>query len=47
MNFHSGFEILAPWSEDARLLDIAELFEQETERRYVDSVPQLAQPAAT
>jgi Asp-tRNA(Asn)/Glu-tRNA(Gln) amidotransferase A subunit family amidase len=42
-----GLQLLAPWGEDARLLDIAELFEQQTERRYVDAAPQLAQPATT
>jgi aspartyl-tRNA(Asn)/glutamyl-tRNA(Gln) amidotransferase subunit A len=41
-----GLQILAPWGEDARLLDLAELHEQQTERRYVDSVPQLAQRTA-
>jgi Asp-tRNA(Asn)/Glu-tRNA(Gln) amidotransferase A subunit family amidase len=37
-----GLQLLAPWNEDARLLDGAELFEQATERRYVDAVPQVA-----
>ena len=34
---------LAHWREDERLLDVAELLEQATERRYVDAVPPLAQ----
>jgi Asp-tRNA(Asn)/Glu-tRNA(Gln) amidotransferase A subunit family amidase len=40
-----GLQLLAPWGEDARLLDVGELFEQQTERRYVDATPQLAQAA--
>jgi Asp-tRNA(Asn)/Glu-tRNA(Gln) amidotransferase A subunit family amidase len=45
-NLPLGIQLLAPWGEDARLLDIAELFERETERRYVDAVPHVAQEAA-
>jgi Asp-tRNA(Asn)/Glu-tRNA(Gln) amidotransferase A subunit family amidase len=45
-NMPLGLQLLAPWGEDARLLDIAELFEQQTERRYVDTAPQLAQETA-
>jgi Asp-tRNA(Asn)/Glu-tRNA(Gln) amidotransferase A subunit family amidase len=41
-----GIQLLAPWGEDARLLDLAELFEERTERRYVDAAPQLAQATA-
>jgi Asp-tRNA(Asn)/Glu-tRNA(Gln) amidotransferase A subunit family amidase len=41
-----GLQLLAPWGEDSRLLDIAELFEQASERRYVDAVPPLAEKAA-
>jgi Asp-tRNA(Asn)/Glu-tRNA(Gln) amidotransferase A subunit family amidase len=41
-----GLQLLAPWGEDARLLDLAELFEERTERRYVDAAPQLAQATA-
>jgi Asp-tRNA(Asn)/Glu-tRNA(Gln) amidotransferase A subunit family amidase len=42
----AGLQVLAPWGADARLLDIAELLEQVTERRHVDAVPPLAQKAA-
>jgi Asp-tRNA(Asn)/Glu-tRNA(Gln) amidotransferase A subunit family amidase len=42
----AGLQMLAPWGEDGRLLDIAELLEQVTERRHVDAVPPLAQKAA-
>jgi aspartyl-tRNA(Asn)/glutamyl-tRNA(Gln) amidotransferase subunit A len=38
-----GLQLLAPWGEDERLLDIAEAFEQVTERRYVDAYPPVAQ----
>jgi aspartyl-tRNA(Asn)/glutamyl-tRNA(Gln) amidotransferase subunit A len=41
-----GLQLLAPWGEDARLLDLAELLEEATERRHVDAVPPLAQAAA-
>jgi aspartyl-tRNA(Asn)/glutamyl-tRNA(Gln) amidotransferase subunit A len=41
-NLPLGLQLLAPWGEDARLLDIAELFEQETERRYVEEAPALS-----
>ena len=35
---------VAPWGEDERLLDVAELLEQATDRRHVDAVPPIAQP---
>jgi Asp-tRNA(Asn)/Glu-tRNA(Gln) amidotransferase A subunit family amidase len=41
-----GLQLLAPWREDERLLDIAELLEQATDRRYVDAEPPVAQAAA-
>jgi aspartyl-tRNA(Asn)/glutamyl-tRNA(Gln) amidotransferase subunit A len=41
-----ALQLLAPWGDDARLLDVADLFEQATERRYVESMPRLAQEAA-
>jgi aspartyl-tRNA(Asn)/glutamyl-tRNA(Gln) amidotransferase subunit A len=37
-----GLQLLAPWQEDARLLDLAALLEEATERRYVEAVPPLA-----
>jgi aspartyl-tRNA(Asn)/glutamyl-tRNA(Gln) amidotransferase subunit A len=36
-----GLQLLAPWGEDARLLDAAALLEEATERRYVDAAPPL------
>jgi Asp-tRNA(Asn)/Glu-tRNA(Gln) amidotransferase A subunit family amidase len=41
-----GLQLLAPWREDERLFDIAELLEQATDRRYVDAEPPVAQTAA-
>jgi aspartyl-tRNA(Asn)/glutamyl-tRNA(Gln) amidotransferase subunit A len=41
-----GLQLMAPWQEDARLLDLAELLEQATERRYVDALPPVAAKAA-
>jgi Asp-tRNA(Asn)/Glu-tRNA(Gln) amidotransferase A subunit family amidase len=38
-----ALQLLAPWREDERLLDVAELLEQATDRRYVDAVPPIAQ----
>ncbi len=38
-----ALHLVAHWGEDERLLDVAELLEQATERRYVDAVPPLAQ----
>jgi Asp-tRNA(Asn)/Glu-tRNA(Gln) amidotransferase A subunit family amidase len=40
-----GLQLLAPWGEDARLLDFAERFEEATDRRFVEAAPQLAQEA--
>jgi aspartyl-tRNA(Asn)/glutamyl-tRNA(Gln) amidotransferase subunit A len=40
-----ALQLLAPWGEDERLLDVAELLEQATERRHVDAVPPVAQAA--
>jgi aspartyl-tRNA(Asn)/glutamyl-tRNA(Gln) amidotransferase subunit A len=37
-----GLQLLAPWGEDERLLDVAELLEQATDRRYVETVPPIA-----
>jgi Asp-tRNA(Asn)/Glu-tRNA(Gln) amidotransferase A subunit family amidase len=42
----AGLQMLAPWREDERLLDLAELLEQATERRHVEAVPPVAQQAA-
>ena len=39
----AGLQMLAPWNEDERLLDLAELLEQQTGRRYVDAVPPVNQ----
>jgi Asp-tRNA(Asn)/Glu-tRNA(Gln) amidotransferase A subunit family amidase len=41
-----GLQLLAPWREDERLLDIAELLEQATARQYVEATPPVAQTAA-
>jgi Asp-tRNA(Asn)/Glu-tRNA(Gln) amidotransferase A subunit family amidase len=41
-----GLQFLAPWREDERLLDVAELLEQATDRQHVDATPPVAQPAA-
>jgi hypothetical protein len=41
-----GLQMLAPWREDERLLDLAELLEQTTDRRFVDAAPPIAQTAA-
>ena len=41
-----ALHLLAHWGEDERLLDVAELLEQATERRYVDAVPPLAHATA-
>jgi aspartyl-tRNA(Asn)/glutamyl-tRNA(Gln) amidotransferase subunit A len=38
-----GLHLVAHWRENERLLDVAELLEQATERRFVDAVPPLAQ----
>jgi Asp-tRNA(Asn)/Glu-tRNA(Gln) amidotransferase A subunit family amidase len=39
-----ALQLLAPWGEDERLLDVAELLEQATDRRHVDEIPPIAQP---
>ena len=39
-----ALQLLAPWGEDERLLDVAELLEQATDRRHVDAVPPIAEP---
>jgi Asp-tRNA(Asn)/Glu-tRNA(Gln) amidotransferase A subunit family amidase len=41
-----GLQLLAPWGDDERLLDLAELLEQATDRRFVDAKPPVAQAAA-
>jgi Asp-tRNA(Asn)/Glu-tRNA(Gln) amidotransferase A subunit family amidase len=41
-----GLQLLAPWREDERILDIAELLEQATDRRFVDATPPVAEAAA-
>jgi indoleacetamide hydrolase len=38
-----ALQLLGPWGEDERLLDVAELLEQATDRRHVDAVPPVAQ----
>jgi Asp-tRNA(Asn)/Glu-tRNA(Gln) amidotransferase A subunit family amidase len=40
-----GLQLLAPWGAEDRLLDLAELHELATERRYVDAVPPSVQEA--
>ena len=37
-----GLQLLAPWGEEARLLQAAEHLEQATGRAYVDLVPPVA-----
>jgi Asp-tRNA(Asn)/Glu-tRNA(Gln) amidotransferase A subunit family amidase len=39
-----ALQMLAPWGEDERLLDLAELLEQATDRRHVDALPPVAEP---
>lgn len=41
-----GLQLLAPWGEDARLLDLASLLEEATGRRFVDAAPPLAEKTA-
>jgi Asp-tRNA(Asn)/Glu-tRNA(Gln) amidotransferase A subunit family amidase len=38
-----ALQLLAPWGEDERLLDVAELLEQATDRRHVEAVPPVAE----
>jgi Asp-tRNA(Asn)/Glu-tRNA(Gln) amidotransferase A subunit family amidase len=40
-----ALQLLAPWGEDERLLDLAELLEQATDRRHVEAVPPVAEAA--
>jgi Asp-tRNA(Asn)/Glu-tRNA(Gln) amidotransferase A subunit family amidase len=40
-----ALQVLAPWGEDERLLDLAELLEQATDRRHVEAVPPVAEAA--
>jgi Asp-tRNA(Asn)/Glu-tRNA(Gln) amidotransferase A subunit family amidase len=40
-----ALHLLTHWGEDERLLDVAELLEQATDRRYVEAIPPLALPA--
>jgi Asp-tRNA(Asn)/Glu-tRNA(Gln) amidotransferase A subunit family amidase len=40
-----GLQMLAPWGAEDRLLELAELHEQATERRHVDAVPPSVQEA--
>jgi aspartyl-tRNA(Asn)/glutamyl-tRNA(Gln) amidotransferase subunit A len=40
-----ALQLIAPWGEDERLLDVAELLEQATDRRHVEAVPPVAQTA--
>jgi aspartyl-tRNA(Asn)/glutamyl-tRNA(Gln) amidotransferase subunit A len=42
-----ALHVLTHWGEDERLLDVAELLEQATDRRYVDALPPVANPIAT
>jgi Asp-tRNA(Asn)/Glu-tRNA(Gln) amidotransferase A subunit family amidase len=39
----AGLHLITHWRENERLLDVAELLEQATERRHVDALPPLAQ----
>jgi Asp-tRNA(Asn)/Glu-tRNA(Gln) amidotransferase A subunit family amidase len=39
----AGLHLMAHWRDPERLLDVADLLEQVTERRHVDAVPPLAQ----
>jgi aspartyl-tRNA(Asn)/glutamyl-tRNA(Gln) amidotransferase subunit A len=41
-----GLQLLGPWGQEARLLDLSELLEETTERRYVDASPPLTQAVA-
>jgi Asp-tRNA(Asn)/Glu-tRNA(Gln) amidotransferase A subunit family amidase len=34
-----GLQLMAPWREEARLLDTAKHIEQATSREFVDAVP--------
>jgi Asp-tRNA(Asn)/Glu-tRNA(Gln) amidotransferase A subunit family amidase len=39
-----ALQLLAPWGDEERLLDVAELLEQATDRRHVDALPPVAEP---
>jgi aspartyl-tRNA(Asn)/glutamyl-tRNA(Gln) amidotransferase subunit A len=39
-----ALQLLGPWGEDERLLDVAELLEQATGRQHVDAIPPVAEP---
>jgi aspartyl-tRNA(Asn)/glutamyl-tRNA(Gln) amidotransferase subunit A len=41
----AGLHLMTHWRDPERLLDVADLLEQVTERRHVDAVPPLAQTA--
>jgi Asp-tRNA(Asn)/Glu-tRNA(Gln) amidotransferase A subunit family amidase len=41
-----GLQLVAPWREDERLLDVAELLEQATDRRHVEALPPVAGAAS-
>jgi len=41
----AGLHLITHWRDPERLLDVADLLEQVTERRHVDAVPPLAQTA--
>jgi aspartyl-tRNA(Asn)/glutamyl-tRNA(Gln) amidotransferase subunit A len=39
-----ALQLAAPWGEDARPIDLAELLEQLSDRHYVDAAPPVATP---
>jgi aspartyl-tRNA(Asn)/glutamyl-tRNA(Gln) amidotransferase subunit A len=41
----AGLQLITHWRDNERLLDVADLLEQVTERRHVDATPPLAQKA--
>ncbi len=41
-----GLQLVAPWGEEERLLDVAETFERASAREFIDPVPPIAQQAA-
>ncbi len=41
-----GLQLITPWGEDGRVLDVAALLEKASERRFVDAVPPIATAAA-
>jgi Asp-tRNA(Asn)/Glu-tRNA(Gln) amidotransferase A subunit family amidase len=42
----AGLHLITHWRDNERLLDVADLLEQATDRRHVDATPPLAQTAA-